>query len=383
MARILKVFAQRPEQKALREYGEVIAQYDAFAIVEVARGKGAALIARFPCEDITDLYKLDLGGKRQVPPGHAAKLSATRRTGPTKVPDAGFHHYLVQFIGPVKRGWLARVAATGGLMRELYSDFTYIVRANGKGVAAIEALPFVRWVGHLPYEVRVAKGLRGKAPKLPRTHLRFGVYTVQVFDKSLLDKVAFAARELGFQVLSRSDGARALVLRSYASLEHRSRMVQTLATIHGVKFIRARAIMRTSNNVAAGIHGGTARRRSPVAGLSGRGEIVAVCDTGLDTGDPQTHPSGLRRTRDMRSRAIRSRRTSTSYVSNPGGNDGPADLDSGHGTHVAGSVLGDGAASAGLAGSAARSAAWRTRRALVFQAVEQEMQVEGPRMPAD
>ena len=32
--------------------------------------------------------------------------------------------------------------------------------------------------------------------------------------------------------------------------------------------------------------------------------------------------------------------------SNKGGNDGPADLDSGHGTHVTGSILGSGAASA-------------------------------------
>ena len=62
----------------------------------------------------------------------------------TRMPDTGWHHYLVQFVGPVKRNWLARVRAAGGEPRELYRDFTYIVRANAKALARIEALPFVR-----------------------------------------------------------------------------------------------------------------------------------------------------------------------------------------------------------------------------------------------
>src|SRR5581483_5490107 len=60
-------------------------------------------------------------------------------------------------------------------------------------------------------------------------------------------------------------------------------------------------------------------------------------------------------------------------INNPGADDGPADVDSGHGTHVAGSVLGNGSSSAGLSGLTGpiRGLAFKAR--LVFQAVEQEM----------
>ncbi|MEN8261269.1 MAG: proprotein convertase P-domain-containing protein, partial [Pseudomonadota bacterium] len=62
------------------------------------------------------------------------------------------------------------------------------------------------------------------------------------------------------------------------------------------------------------------------------------------------------------------------YVDNPGGDDGAADLDSGHGTHVAGSVLGNGSAGNGLSGVNAPIRGLAHKAKLVFQAVEQEMQ---------
>lgn len=372
MARILKVFAQGPEQKSLGDYGTVIARYDAFAIIEVARGKGAALTSRFPCEDITRQYDLAFGGKRAAPPPGAAAKSVARRSGPTKAPSPGYHHYLVQFVGPVKRGWLARITAVGGSVRELYRDFTYVVRANARAVAAIEALPFVRWVGHLPYEARVAIGLRASARrvrKLPRTHLRTGVYTVQAFDKGLLGAIAGAAQRLGFDVLMRSPGARSLVVHSTADLAKRTRMVETLSTVHGVKFIRARALKRTSNDVAPQFMGVAKAITAPM-GLSGRGEIVAVCDTGLDSGDPaDIHPDFAGRVLAMKSYPITA--DFASLVFNAGADDGPADLDSGHGTHVAGSAVGDGKASVGITARPVRGLAYRAK--LVFQAVEQEM----------
>ena len=370
MARILKVFAQRKEQRSLGGYGTVIALYDAFAIVEVARGKGAALNARFPCEDLTRQYKLDLGGRLVVPSGPAAKQGAGR-SGPTRMPSPGYHHYLVQFVGPVKRSWLSRVTGVGGAPRELYCDFTYVVRANARTVAAIEALPFVRWVGHLPYEARVARGLRaGKAATLPRTRLRTGVYTVQAFDKALVGKIAAAATRLGFDLLARSPAARSIVVRSTADLKARSKLVQTLATVHGVKYIRARPLKRTSNNVAPEFMGVAPAVASSTTGLSGRGEIVAICDTGLDTGDPSSlHPDFAGRVIAIKSYPITP--DFATDVFNAGADDGPADLDSGHGTHVAGSAVGSGKASTGITQRPVRGLAWRAK--LVFQAVEQEM----------
>ncbi len=61
---------------------------------------------------------------------------------------------------------------------------------------------------------------------------------------------------------------------------------------------------------------------------------------------------------------------SASMPRNPGADDGAADLDSGHGTHVAGSALGSGAVDAAFSGVAPQAS-------VVFQAIEQFLDVTG------
>lgn len=77
----------------------------------------------------------------------------------------------------------------------------------------------------------------------------------------------------------------------------------------------------------------TSEKGSPLSlDLTGKGQIVAVCDSGLDTGNLATiHP-------DVRGRVVK-----TFAYARPGD---WSDLN-GHGTHVAGSVLGNGTASGG------------------------------------
>ena len=80
--------------------------------------------------------------------------------------------------------------------------------------------------------------------------------------------------------------------------------------------------------------------------LDGTGIIVAVADTGLDNGVNNTnmHPDFKDHIVDIQSYWIPS--SQQSFVNAPY-DDGAADLDTGHGTHVAGSVLGDGTQSTG------------------------------------
>ena len=105
------------------------------------------------------------------------------------------------------------------------------------------------------------------------------------------------------------------------------------------------------------------------AGLTGSGIQVTVSDTGLDSGanDGTMHPDFQGRITGIVSYPIPQWMQDYGYLepSQTVLDDGAADLDSGHGTHVAGSVLGDGTQSGGSILGAAPNAN------LHFQATEQ------------
>ena len=84
-------------------------------------------------------------------------------------------------------------------------------------------------------------------------------------------------------------------------------------------------------------------------GINGSGQIIAIADTGLDTGynNESMHD-------DLEGRIISIHDTA---------NDGDVSDTNGHGTHVAGSALGNGASSGGLYSGAAPEAQ------LIFQAI--------------
>ncbi|MEJ2692017.1 MAG: S8 family serine peptidase [Candidatus Thiodiazotropha sp.] len=100
----------------------------------------------------------------------------------------------------------------------------------------------------------------------------------------------------------------------------------------------------------------------PFTGLS---QVIAVADTGLDHGsrDETLHDDFQNRVRALHSWPIDA--SWDDYLDTPRHDDGAADQNSGHGTHVAGLALGSGARSHGKYSGVAPKAE------LVFQAIEQ------------
>ncbi len=389
MDRMVKVFCRGADQDRLAAMHRVIERYDGFVLAAVPKRSVSQLSRQYPVEDITDLYTIRVGERFIDTSRPRLDAKGKLRSHPAyqgaKPLSPGRHHHLVQFIGPLKAQWLTAVRRVGGEPRAPYEDFTYIVRADEETLRRITALPFVRWVGHLPHMDRVASSVllrAGRKPgdassSLPRTRVVPGAYSVEFFGSGDLTAGLPAIKKLGFKISGKDARGKVLVVEATGGAAERRTRIEALAAVHGVRSIRERSLKRTSNDVAAGIMGTETVMGKPALGLSGKGERIGICDTGLDTGDPKTiHKDFAKRVAWIKSYPITS--DFAEYVNNPGGDDGTADLDSGHGTHVTGSVLGSGASSIGLPGlsSPIRGLAHKAR--LVFQAVEQEMQWKNP-----
>jgi len=379
MNRIVKVFCSGPEQAALSKQHKTVARYAGFVVLEVSSKALRALARKYPVEDITELYTIQAGSQsintKRVRVDEKGRRHAHPAYREAERLRPGKHHYLVQFVGPIKDAWLKSLKEIGAEPRRHYENFAYVVRAGARVLPRIAAQPFVRWVGHLPHTARLAPTLDSKL--LPRTRRLLDRYTVQFFGPGDRQAATGAVRQLGFRVLNPKAKESVLIVEPTGPESSHGRKLKRLSAVHGVRAIRNRSLKRPSNDIAAAIMGTAKSLGNSGLALSGKGETVAVCDTGLDTGDRlHVHPDFAGRVAWIKSYPITPEYRD--YVHNPGGDDGPSDLDSGHGTHVAGSALGNGAASAGLPGAPAPIRGLAYNAKLVFQAIEQELDWKSP-----
>ena len=381
--RIVKVFVSGQAQEALAARHRVIERYPAFVIVETSRAEADALARGELVEDITDQYAIPLGGDAQAEID-ASKPRITLRGTTVSHPAyrgarrlaPGPHHYLVQFVGPVKPEWLDAVAAAGGEVVDTYAVFTVVVRADDTQIAQIVQLPSVRWAGHLPDEARMSYVEPDSRP-LPRTKLLHRTVTVEFFTAREARAARSAIRELGLADHVRR--ARREAAGGRGAGRHRSRPTSSDDVARGGAWRADGAPQgdqphqqRRRRRAHEGEPCSARGRPRPRRGRRDRGRL--------------RHRFRRRQHQPRAPRLRRTRESVTSYpitpdfspyIRNPRGDDGAADLDSGHGTHVAGSVLGDGTASTALAGQApVRGVAHKAR--LVFQAIEQELDWRNP-----
>lgn len=104
--------------------------------------------------------------------------------------------------------------------------------------------------------------------------------------------------------------------------------------------------------------------------LRGQDQVIAVADTGLDSGtnDTSLHPDFQGRVKAILSLPLN--KSWHEVAKDEDSDDGPADRHSGHGTHVAGLALGNGIRSNGLHQGVAPESQ------LVFQAIEQYVSIK-------
>ena len=263
-------------------------------------------------------------------------------------PDGESGPYIVQFQGPVQTAWKDALREAGVQIDSYLPDYAYIVRMDEETRVQLQSLGFVRWVGMYQPAYKVSPNVAANTT---------GLYRVHVASWADLDAVRGSLVALDTGV---GDRGSALVIHAWSD------QIAQIAQLPDVLWIEAFHFFETYNDKATGIMNATT---SWTQGYTGIGQTVTIADSGLDTGvDNPGINDDMHRDLDNRVAHI----SSWPVVADPGGlitnptdDDGPADVDSGHGTHVTGSVGGNGVRSGGLTKGPAYGAT------MTFQAVEQ------------
>jgi len=275
-------------------------------------------------------------------------------------------------------------------VQEPVPPLAYIVALDQAAYEWLTAgLAYVRWVGHYSPALRIAPDVAAALsadPALSRGYIRSqtdetaavysgaervpALFSVSFFEAHDLFQAVPYIQELGGTPSAFEPGATVVTVSFPPEQADLPGRVERLAHLHGVKAVETFALRQLYNNVAVRLLDAEEVITPSGLGLSGRGELVGVADSGLDSGDPAAiHPDFAERIVAIRSWPVAA--DWSAVVTNGGGDDGPADTRSGHGTHVAGSVCGNGAVALAAGHEAIRGLAYGA--GLVFQAIEQKL----------
>jgi len=276
-------------------------------------------------------FRPGLGERPNIPPGLTIPEPEPGKTG----------YYLVQFTGPIQTAWKDALTNLGAEILEYIPEFAFKVRMTPAVADRVRGLDSVAWldVFHPAYKL---------SPDLTRDGMH--LYTVRIERGANIGLVTAAIGRTGAQV-SRRKGSILLVAADPAQLE-------AIAQVLDVAWVENFRLQEKHNEYGAGVIIGA--NTANANGYDGSTQIAAVADTGLGDGTEEgAHPD----IPASRITAIYNWPGTTDLCFSSITDDGARDVDSGHGTHVSVSVLGDGGTNGEARGSAPAAS-------LVFQAVE-------------
>lgn len=358
--------------------------------VERVQGANCEVLAEYPntilarCDDAVADNLMTDGIELNEMPAPAVKLAGrsfamadAAAVDEVQADTSRTLYYIAQLVGPPTGEWLTTlknqdVEVIGtlqayALILRLYPEQLDAVRQH-KWIEAITSYhPLLklspqftptkhRTVGSAEFAAPLSAG-RGDQPLLVE---------ITTFPDESIDQVLETVRGADDTVISNSEtSVTAIVKRS---------TVEQLAQQVEVQVVQPFDFPKLNNDVARAVLDIPPGNAFPIGDFDGSGQIVGVCDSGLDTGDLTTIHEDLRGRVD----AIVSKPTqfvpdAALYINGPlTTDDGPEDGNSGHGTHVAGSVAGNGVAAIS-AGSSAVPLGTAPAARIFFQAVEQEV----------
>jgi subtilisin family serine protease len=268
----------------------------------------------------------ELKGPRATRRAAAAPIA----TGPPVVDPNNAQFYLLRLSGPMLREYRDRLVAAGIYPSERLGPATYVAKISPAQLPAAQALDFV--TGLTVYgvaETEMASSTLGtpeSAPAPPSSATPIKAFDVQLHDPADLPQALAAVAQLNVTIA----GAKGRKIRFYVLETDADAAVAQVRALAAVRKVEPYIEPELHNDIARVLLGIDAPAASPAVtqlAETGAGQTVAVADTGLD----DVHPD------------FAGRVASVIALGRPGDATDPH----GHGTHVAATVLGSGAASGG------------------------------------
>ncbi|MBI9111955.1 S8 family serine peptidase [Maridesulfovibrio ferrireducens] len=252
-------------------------------------------------------------------------------SAPTDVVE--YNYYVVQFTGPIQSSWKKSLADLGAVFFDYIPQYAFIIKLGTAKVDVVKGLGFVRWIGEYAADLKLSRDVYDITPEKLREQEAFLDVRVVAFPGEDMVLLKSKISSAGGSVLSSSSSEWRILINVKISIKN----VDGLKDIKGVKWIERSPEHRTDNNIGLGIIEARSEQEKvwPVSrsNLFGEGQIVAICDSGIDTGEQasihEDFSDGQGGSRIIDNVVFSGVEVSTIDYS-------------GHGTHVAGTVLGNG-----------------------------------------
>jgi hypothetical protein len=194
--------------------------------------------------------------------------------------------YLIQFEGAFQAGWKDALGAMGASLLRPVPEDAFVVKLNAAHLPAIEALPFVRWIGAYKPAYKVHPVLAQQLQKAGRGKSRVRV----LLSSAASGRERFMAHRLFDAVQQRSESRFGRLIEGTIDLARLDRLSQSDAVL----WIEPAPHFKLHDAIASDIVAGEADNKLSVTmnlGFDGEGVAVAVADTGLNGGaDKPMHP---------------------------------------------------------------------------------------------